>query len=74
MDNFGMQNLDASKIPPLAFDFQSTLKSFSSTKVALRQRYIDKILGERNESNKQPAKPSTTDQLFTEIKGLLADF
>ncbi len=69
-----MQNLDASELSPLAFDFQSTLKSFSSTKLELRQRYMDQILGERNESNEKQGKPSTTEQLFTEIKGLLADF
>lgn len=68
-----MQNLNV-KISPLAFDFQNTLQSFSSTKLDLRQRYMDQILNERDASKKVCKKPSTTEQLFTEIKDLLTDF
>lgn len=74
MDNFRMQNLDVSQIAPLALDFQKADKSFSSTKMKATQRYIRELLKERSSEVRTSPKPSTTDQLFSEIKGLLADF
>ncbi len=70
-----MQNLNLSKVSPLALDFEKANKSFSSTKMKATQRYIRELLtDQKKEIEMSSAKPETTDELFSEIKGLLADF
>jgi hypothetical protein len=69
-----MQNLNTSQIAPLTLDFQKANKSFSSTKMKATQRYIRELLNEGPAEALKHSKPSTADQLFSEIKGLLADF
>ena len=68
-----MQNLDTLKSDSATAHFASKVKSFSSTTLELKQRYMQDFLKDLKKSEEKEVS-STKDILFEEIKGMLADF
>ena len=77
-----MQNLNILEPDSLAqslnLDFQPQMSTFSSTKLKLKQRYMQDFLkdlkkSDVSKSSNTETKPSK-EVLFEEIKGLLSDF